>query len=1264
MNNTLTYALLAILISLNAIAIEPSAVRFNRLSVEQGLSQITVNTIIQDHQGFIWFGTNDGLNRYDGYQFKYFRHDPEDPNSISSSQINVIYQDSQANLWIGTASGGLNLYHRDTEQFRHFVLDDTNTNSISDNSVTAIIEDHNQQLWIATMNGLNQYNPKTDKFTRYKHIDTDSNSLIDNRIYSLHYDQYHQLWIGSQGEGLTQLKLDTQQFNHFIHHNQHQEIINSNIRAITTDHQGKVWTGTENNGLSIYDPRSNSFQHLDHDSQDPHSLSGNKIWVLTTDQQGAIWVGTQNSGLNYYDAQRERFIHYQHRPLISHSLSHNHIRSIFQDQLGQLWIGTFAGGSNRIDTKQSLFGHTKHYAFNPDGLNHNIVVPILLDSRNQLWIGTLGGGINVKPADQEQFKHYLYDPEDPHSISNNNIWTIFEDSAQQIWIGTQSGLNRYDPKKDQFEHYYHEPNNPNSLSNNWVSSIVEDQRGQLWIGTRGGGLNKFDPKTNRFQHFRHIHSDPNSLSDDTILTVFLDNQGFLWLGTWSRGLERFDPYDENFQHHLHDQKDPNSLSNNTVISITQDSRGYIWATTLGGGINKYHHKTNHFSHYREKDGLANDTVYAILEDQQHYLWASTNQGLSKFDPIEETFENFTVDDGLQHNEFNGNSFFKSDKGELFFGGINGFNRFDPQQIEINKQAPQLVFTDLLLFNESVPIVPDPTDNQPTFSIAKSLNELTELTLTYQQSLISFEFSALNFHSPYKSQYRYQLDGIDQHWIVSSPNIRRATYTNLPSGSYTLRVIASNGRGYWNNSGISLDIHVLPPPWQAWWAYAIYSLLITSIISLFVYQQIKKRQAINQHNKRLGFALWGSGDELWDIDLLQHAIISQNRLTTLATTTHNDPYLSRISLNKIHQDDVKLVKNAIKHHLNGDIDHYEATYRAQTTAGEWIWLLDRGKINEWDDQGRPSRICGTTKNIQQLKSTEEELRLLTIELEQRVEQRTGELKRSNDHLKNTQEQLIESKKMAALGNLVIGISHEINTPVGISITAISTLRENVEALDAKLSSNKLRKQDLLKFQQQSQQSIALTLSNLHRTSRLVEYFKQVAVSQSGEQLSEIRLAPLLRNTVNSSISQVRSEIQGVQIECPDKLKITTYVGVLRQIISQLVDNTLEHGYLISEPINIAIKVSVHNQQINLSYTDQGKGMDEQTQKQVFDPFYTTNRGAHIGLGMHVTYNQIRHLLRGNIQCESAPHKGCHYLITIPETQLPMADNLLSDAEVYT
>ncbi|MFT4927218.1 MAG: signal transduction histidine kinase/ligand-binding sensor domain-containing protein [Phenylobacterium sp.] len=857
---------LLLLTSLVAAASAPT-VRFDPLTVKDGLSQISVEATIQDSKGFLWFATHDGLNRYDGYQFKHFRHDPEDITSLSDSDIRVIYEDTKGTLWIGTKSGGLNKFDRKRQRFTRFVSDHNDPNSLSHNQVTAIVEDKQGLLWIGTLGGgLNQYHPATNQFSHLTHQPSKPNSLSSNHIRTMIIDKQGLLWIGTNGGGLNQLDSKTGHFKHFRHQPANpQSLSHDAVYALYQDNQDTLWIGTYGGGLNKYQPQTQSFVSFRHQPANPLSLSNDNIWAIHQSHNGMLWVGTDGGGLNGFNLQaplgQPSMHHYQHHSSDPNSLSHNAVRSIYQDSRGLLWVGTLAGGVNKVNTKQWHFGHVKHHPADFNSLSHNIVLSIYQDSKDNLWVGTLGGGLNKKQHNSDRFAHFQHQSGDASSLSDNNIWSVLEDSSGTLWVGSQNGLNQYDATTGSFKHFKHDPQDQqslshslnHSLSHNWVRNIFEDSNKTLWIATWGGGLNRFDPKQQSFTHFSHQPGDPHSLSSNFISDIFEDTKGLLWLPTVGGGLNKFDRKSERFSHYRHDKNKPDSLSHNSVTTFYQDSKGSFWVGTFGGGLNKYIAQSDSFKHYREKDGLANDAVYSILEDQHGYLWLSSNKGLSKFNPDTETFKTYDVTDGLQSNEFNGHSGFKNKHGELFFGGINGFNRFYPDTIKDDKQPVKIVFSDFLLFNQTVPIQSGQSQQDQVFSLPGVINELNQLSIGHQQNLISFEFAALDYASPMKNKYQYKLQGLDDNWITADARIRRATYTNLPSGDYTLRVKASNHDGYWNEQGIAINIHVDPPPWLTWWAWLLYGLVVLLLVLAFVHVQrskIQQERALNLQLKQV------------------------------------------------------------------------------------------------------------------------------------------------------------------------------------------------------------------------------------------------------------------------------------------------------------------------------------------------------------------------------------------------------------------------------
>ncbi|MFT4925334.1 MAG: ligand-binding sensor domain-containing protein/signal transduction histidine kinase [Phenylobacterium sp.] len=836
--------LLTLFYSSLALASGP-VTRFERLSLEDGLSQVSVASIAQDQEGFIWFATQDGLNRYDGYEFKVFRHDPASPNSISNSWVRVIHIDSSGTLWIGTNGSGIDKYDPQSESFIHYQHQPGNPNSLSHNTVRAIFSDANGTLWVGTDGGLNQFDNQSNQFVHFSHHATDPHSLSHNHVKAIYQDSKSNLWIGTD-DGLN--KLDASQFNqpstakplhfeHFKHQPSNPHSLSHNeVKAINEDASGTLWVGTLGGGINKLDSQTGLFSHYKNIDGDPNSISNDYIMSIDKDAQGILWIGTEGGGLNRFDGTDQQMIHFRHQTSDTHSLSADFVDIVFESDDGTLWIGT-NNGLSKYNRKQALFGHFNHQISAPFSLSHNGINAFAQSPDGILWIGT-DDGLNRFDAQSQQFHHFKHQPSDPNSLSHNTIGALVFDHQGRLWVGTLGGgLDLFDQTTGQFSHFRHQPTNPHSVSHNRIKSLTVDSDGTLWVGTLGGGLDKFDHHSQRFKHFVHQPNNADSLSHNRISAIYQDSKGKLWIGTTGGGLNQFDINDEKFVRFKHHRSDEGSLSHDYILSIIEDSKGSLWIGTGGGGLNHYNRQTSAFTYYSEKHGLPNDIVYAALEDKAGFLWLSTNQGLCKFNPASRTCRNFDVSDGLQSNEFNLGAYFKSADGELFFGGVNGFNRFYPQMQKDQRQAPTVVLTKLLLFNQSVPIRALNAHNTHhlRFTLGKAVNQLDQLTLNHQQNLMTFEFAALDFISPMKNQYAYQLEGWDKNWIYTDAKNRRATYTNIPPGRYTLRVKASNGhaQNQWQQAGKSLKITLLPPPWLTWWAYLIYSLIFTALLSALV-----------------------------------------------------------------------------------------------------------------------------------------------------------------------------------------------------------------------------------------------------------------------------------------------------------------------------------------------------------------------------------------------------------------------------------------------
>jgi ligand-binding sensor domain-containing protein/signal transduction histidine kinase len=810
-------------------------VRFDRMSIAEGLSQSTVECILQDRKGFVWFGSEDGLNRFDGYSFTVFRHDPQESNSLSSNYVRCLLEDQTGGLWIGTWGGGLDRLDPETGQFTHHRHDPDDRHSLSHDNILCLYEDRSGQLWVGTAGGgLDLYDQETGRFVHHTHVPDDARTLSDNAVSAVLEDQWGELWVGTTQAGLNRLTPGRGQFALYQSVEDDPHSLSSNrITAIHEDSEGVLWIGTADGGLCRLDRQNDRFIRLQHNPNDITSLSHNSVQTIYEDRSGVLWIGTSEGGLNRYDRRRSQFIHYCNDPFDPHSLSHDDVLSIYEDRGGVLWIGTFGGGLSKANPANQKFAHYHSDPNDPSSLSDDSVRAILEDSSGVLWVGTYSGGLNRFDAETGQWTHYQHNPDDPGSLSHNLVRSIYEDSHGFLWIGTDGGLDRFDPLTEQFGHYRHDPDDPHSLSHNSVWPIFEDSQGALWVGTMGGGLDRFDPERDGFTHYQNDPDDDRSLSHNTVSCILESYDGVLWIGTVGGGLNRFDRVTRHFSHYRHNPNDTASLSNDRVLCIGEDYRNRLYVGTWGGGLDRLDRVSQRFTHFREKDGLANDVVYGIVEDNLTYLWLSTNRGLSRFTPSSEKFRNYDVSDGLQSNEFSPGAYHMGPSGVVYFGGINGFNAFYPPQVKDNPYPPPIVITAFKKLDQTV-----------MTNIASDC----EIELSYTDNFVAFEFAALDYTAPHKNQYLYRLEGFDPHWI-SAGTRRYQSYSNLQAGEYVFRVKGSNNDGIWNREGLAIYLSVRPPIWQAWWFRGALAALLVSSVLVGYRLRVKSIQARTRELER-------------------------------------------------------------------------------------------------------------------------------------------------------------------------------------------------------------------------------------------------------------------------------------------------------------------------------------------------------------------------------------------------------------------------------
>jgi two-component system, sensor histidine kinase ChiS len=812
-------------------------IKFTHVTIEQGLSQNTVHCILQDRQGFLWLGTEDGLNRYDGYKVTVYKHDPEDPDSLSDNYVSALAEDSSGRLWVGTYNG-LNVFDPTTGRFTRYSHDPDNPQSLSHNNIDDLLVDRTGKLWVATRrHGLNLFDPATQRVTRYRHAPENPASIPSDNLVALYADRAGALWIGTSGEGLVKFEPTTERFSQYQYAPDNpNSLSHDEVWAITQDRDGLLWLGTSN-GVDVLNLDTGQFTHYRNNPDDRYSLSSNAIVDIYIDLQQNIWIGTSGGGLNMFDHAQQRFLRYQNDPGKPYSLNDNLVTSIFEDAAGVLMFGTYSGGLNTYDPQAQKFRLYQVDPNEPNSLSDNVIWSVYEEASGIVWIGTSYGGLNKFDPRTQKFLHYQHDDQNPQSLSDIRVQAIYEDRMGVLWLGTRShGLDRFDRQTETFRHYETEKQNSESLSNNRVWSVLEDEQGTLWVGT-ANGLNAFDRQTERFTRYLPDPQNPNSLGHAIVYKVHRAHSGILWLGTGG-GLDKFTPETGTFTHYHHDDNQLNSLSNDTVFAIYEDRAGSLWLGTWGGGLDRFDPQTETFTHYREKDGLPNNVVYGIVADRQDHLWMSTNRGIAQFDPATATFQRYNVHDGLQSDEYNLGAYYAGPSGTLFFGGIQGLNAFMPEEIRANPYIPPVVITDFQLFNTSVR--PGVRSDGRTL-LSSPIETTEEIVLSHEDYVLTFEFAALHYSAPERNQYAYMLEGFDPGWNQVGSR-RFATYTNLPAGTYLLHVKGTNSDGIWKQTGKTLKITIRPPFWKTWWFFLLVGNGLAMLVGAFYFQQMRKLRA--------------------------------------------------------------------------------------------------------------------------------------------------------------------------------------------------------------------------------------------------------------------------------------------------------------------------------------------------------------------------------------------------------------------------------------
>lgn len=788
--------------------------RFEHLNIDDGLSQNHIMEIFQDSKGFIWIATQDGLNRYDGYQFKVLRHIPGNPNSLPDYAVNTICEDDDGIFWIGTREG-LVRYNPVNESYNTFKHNPENNSSLNNDFVTVIKKDKTGNIWVGTRKGFCLLNKEKNNFQRFL---TDSDvykNISSNQVTDIEEDDDGNLWV-STPDGLYFYNRKTNNFTHFKNNPDDKNSLSYNFILSIVIENKTIWVGTRY-GLNKGKVNSSgevTFERFFLDPSQTHLHLTNQISSVINADENFLYLAT-TAGLYRFNKKTFSFEVFRHNEFDDNTLSADYLTRLFLDRSGVLWIGTLQNGLNLLDLYGNKFINYSKKTGSKNSLSKSRVYCILEDDDGTIWLGT-EDEINIiyNPGKSNETVKYL---KDEKWIKGYHVNTITRDSFNNIWIGTfGGGINKIMPN-GKIIHYSFD-GKPNSISNNFIHIIYEDSKKNIWIGTGLGGVNKYNYKDNYFTVFKSSADDSNTVASNEIIAILEDRDGYIWFGTTTRGLSRFNPADNVFKTFSHKTDDLNTVSSNTITSIYEDAKGRLWVGTFSGGLNLYNKEKGTFSYFTEEDGLPGNNISAITEDEEGNLWISTDKGLSKCNPEELFFNNYDFNDGLQGNDFIQHSVFKSKISDrLFFGGTKGLTVFEPAKIKDNTIVPDIVITDFKVFNKSV-------ETAENSILKENILFTDEITISHSDNMFSFEFAALHFSNPAKNEFAYMLEGFDKDWIYSGTR-NFATYTNLDPGDYIFHVKGSNSDGVWNEEGTSVKLIVTPPVYQTWWAYLVYAAVI-------------------------------------------------------------------------------------------------------------------------------------------------------------------------------------------------------------------------------------------------------------------------------------------------------------------------------------------------------------------------------------------------------------------------------------------------------
>ncbi|MDC8772948.1 sensor histidine kinase [Roseateles albus] len=1264
---------------------------FERLSEAQGLARDSVTAIEQDGLGFMWIGSQAGLSRFDGLRVINFRHEANEPRSLADNWIQALLTDPAGSLWVGTRRG-LQRFNPGGDDFETIKLPTVGRVGQGATQVNALLSDGRGGLWIGTDDGLLHFEPKSGAFrTFYRHASGRAQGLAHDKVQALALDGEGNLWVGTAG-GVQILPAGASTFSSFEPAGQLLKFSLDLVKSLVVDRQGQLWVVSEAGAQAWRLSAGRRAQQLVH----AHARKSNEGFIaLLVDRQGALWLGTGTDGLWQWQAEEMQFRQYAHRANDAFSVP-QHISYMFHDRSGSLWLGTWVSGVYRADLASGGFNKFGAAGTDNKGLTDQRVFSIAAQGPGKLWLSTTDAvallDTRSGKAQQFQFGHTEQD-----SMNFADTRPSAADKPALDW------LRRYmDGRSSQLRLPSFGADNP---LGDVIRHVASDARGQLWLGSRSG-LHRLDPVGGRKKTFRHDANQSDSLSDDNIKMVLPERDGDIWVAT-DQGLDRFNAAAENFSHFRYDSARPGSISSDRVQYLFQDSQARIWVGTAQG-LNQLIKAADgqvSFKQFPDLPSLGADPIGGILEDGKGRLWVSTTAGISRFDPASRELRNYTAKDGMIESFYFANSAFQSADGQMYFGGLNGLTAFHPEDITDNPTAPPLQITEIRVNNEAL----RPGKTVQGLRLDGAIANLRDLQLKAGHNAISLELAALHYADPLRNRYAYQLQGFDADWVMPEPGQRKASYTNLAPGNYVFRAKAANKDGVWNEEGVTLALRVLPAYWQTWWfRLGGLGLFVGGLWALF-YARVR---VLKSQRLQLERQVAGRTAELLQEkqtleqtrDLLLEQKLEVERQKDIVERAHgNISTLSEMGRHITASLDRELIQRSLLLHVQQlmPVDCFAIGFvnQAQRLL-EFPFIVTAGNLElkpaevlSLNASERAELRCVNGRQALLLTSGSEAAALerlvgpladaarsavlVPLQVGERVlgvvlvQSRRphayepwqcdmlltlaayGAIALENSAsfllLKQTQEDLVQQQKFAALGSLVAGVAHELNTPLGNSLMVASTLMDKSQDFGQKLACQQgLRKSDLQAFVSETQDAAALLMRGLTRSADLVRSFKEVAVDRSSEQRRVFDLKHIVQEVADTLANEVRSKGHKLSLDIPAALEMDAYPGPLGQVLTNLITNSILHGFegrrggrmhISAEPVGPAA--------LRIRFSDDGVGIPAENLERIFDPFFTTKMGqGGSGLGLSISYNLVHSILGGEISISSEAGAGAVFTIDLP------------------